>query len=119
MLAILTSLFLATAHANAPVLEVGTCTDGSVSVATAASAPANRIEVEFELESWVSGQFWDVDIYRNGSYVTTITRRTRGADGDFWIEGELRNRAGVDVFEFVATNQTTGEVCEAAVEWAH
>ena len=91
----------------------------SAALASAASALANRIEVEFELESWVSGQFWDVDIYRNGSYLRTITRRTRGADGDLWIEGELRNLPGVDVFEFVSTNQTTGEVCEAAVEWVY
>jgi hypothetical protein len=111
--------FMMTAMANGPVLERGICSDGSLWTMEARDVPRNRVEVEFALESFVAGETWDIEVWRDGRQLATLVRTTRGADGDLWVEGELRDRAGVEFFEVFATNRVTGEVCEGTVEWPH
>jgi hypothetical protein len=111
------ALVMATALANGPVLESGACSGNSDWWMEAIGRPANRVEIEFEVESGVAGQTWDVEVYRNGRLIGRAVRTSRGADGDFWVEREVRDVAGVDAFVAVAINRTTGEICEGELDW--
>jgi hypothetical protein len=62
----------------------------------------------------VAGQQWRVRMVYNGDTVFSgIT--TSGADGEFDIDVEVDNQAGLDVLRATARNMTTGEVCRGSV----
>jgi hypothetical protein len=105
------------ALANGRMITRGVCTDGSLWKMEAIRAPQGRVEVEFEVESFVPGETWDVTMWQNETSFFTGQRVTRGSDGEFWIERVRINRPGNDLFEAVAVNLLTGEACEGELVW--
>ena len=69
------------------------------------------IEVEFEVDSNVSGQDWKVKIFQNGDRIFHGTRTTHGASGSFSVNITADDTAGVDHFRGRAKNPATGELC--------
>ena len=73
--------------------------------------PASRLELEFEVDSNVSGQTWHVQIRQNGSRIFAGTRVTQGASGSFTVHRRPNDSTGLDKFVARATNPSTGETC--------
>ena len=73
-----------------------------------------RIEVEYEVDSNVSGQRWRVRIVKNGNVIFRGTRRTHGPSGSFELRAVTPNRRGPDAFRARATNLGSGETCRGA-----
>ena len=71
----------------------------------------SRLELEFEVDSNVSGQSWNVQIRQNGSRIFTGTRVTQGASGSFTVHRRPNDSTGIDKFVARATNPSTGETC--------
>ena len=69
------------------------------------------LELEFEVDSNVSGQTWHVQIRQNGSRIFAGTRVTQGASGSFTVHRRPNDSTGVDKFVARATNPSTGETC--------
>ena len=126
MLAIAASMMFTSAFANTSVTS-GACSGASDWWMEATTIAGNRIEklrsgaleareVELEVESGVARETWDVELYRNGRLLGRAVRTTRGADGYFWVEREVRNVQGVDAFVGIAINRVTGEVCEGQID---
>ena len=74
-----------------------------------------RIEVEFEVDSNVVGQTWNVRLTDNGVVVLRRQATTRAPSGSFEVETRIGNRAGVDYLKARATNPATGETCVGRV----
>ena len=74
-----------------------------------------RLEVEFEVDSNVTGQAWRVRITDNGATTFTGTRRTAGPSGSFSVEQKVANLAGTDRVVATATNPATGETCRGVI----
>lgn len=74
-----------------------------------------RIELEFEVDSNVSGQRWNVTIRQNGDRIFRGSRITQGPSGSFSLERRPADRAGTDAFVARATNPGTGERCVGRV----
>ena len=74
-----------------------------------ALARGRRIEVEFEVDSNVVGQTWQVRLTKNGNQIFSGSRVTRGASGSFELRRVTSDPAGDDVFRARATH--AGEVC--------
>lgn len=70
-----------------------------------------RIEYEFEVDSNVSGQRWNVRITDNGNLVFAGARRTQPPSGSWSVENTMRNLAGTDRVVARSTNPATGETC--------
>jgi hypothetical protein len=70
-----------------------------------------RIETEFEVDSDVSGQTWQVTLKQNGTTVLQRSATTRGRSGSFAVEAKLRNQPGTDTIQATASNAATGETC--------
>jgi hypothetical protein len=71
----------------------------------------SRLQLEFEVDSNVSGQSWNVRIRQNGSRIFTGTRVTHGASGSFTVRRRPNDPNGIDRFVARATNPSTGETC--------
>lgn len=81
-------------------------------------SPENgRIEVEFEVDSNVNGQTWNVRLKRNGNVFFTGTRTTQAPSGSFEVRRVTNNGAGTDFFVARAVNQQTGEVCRGTASF--
>ena len=97
-------------------------TSGSCSASTdwklKAKPDNGRIEVEFELDSNVSGQTWAVTLTDNGARVFAGTRMTAGPSGSFTVHGRIANRAGADSLVATAMNSATGETCRGGLTLA-
>ena len=74
-----------------------------------------RIELEFEVDSNVSGQVWDVLITDKGQSVFDGQQTTGGASGSFSVELKVPNLPGKDKFRALATNTDGGETCSAKI----
>ena len=97
------------AHANEDdVIRRGNCS-GSSDWKLKLSPEDGRIEVEFEVDSNVAGQTWQVRLTKNGNQIFSGSRETRGASGSFTVRRVTSNPAGSDVFRARATH--AGEVC--------
>jgi hypothetical protein len=70
-----------------------------------------RLQLEFEVDSNVSGQSWNVRIRQNGSRIFTGMRVTQGASGSFTVHRRPSDPTGIDRFVARATNPSTGETC--------
>jgi hypothetical protein len=93
----------------------GTCTIKSTSKLKA-NAPRNgRIEVEFEVESHVSGQVWTVVLKDNGATFFSGSKTTKAPGGSFEAKASAKDQAGKDAISASATNPATGESCTASV----
>jgi hypothetical protein len=76
-----------------------------------------RLEVEFEVDSNISGQVWNVKIKDNGKKIFKGQETTGGASGSFSVELKTDDMAGKDKFRGRAVNKATGEVCAGRVSW--
>jgi hypothetical protein len=93
----------------------GTCSGRSTSK-LAANQPRNgRIQVEFEVESHVSGQVWTVKMGDNGATFFRGSKTTQAPGGSFEARAFAKNQAGTDVITASATNPATGETCTASL----
>ena len=97
----------------------GTITRGSCSGRTdwkLKVKPDNgRLELEFEVDSNVNGQLWNVRIKQNGNRIFAGTRVTQGPSGSFELKRRPNDAAGTDRFVARATNPSTGETCAGQV----
>jgi hypothetical protein len=71
----------------------------------------SRLELEFEVDSNVNGQSWNVRIKQNGNRIFTGARVTHGPSGSFDLTRRPNDTAGTDRFVARAKNPSTGEVC--------
>jgi hypothetical protein len=76
-----------------------------------------RIETEFEVDSNVNGQSWNVSLRHNGVVVARGTRVTQPPSGSFEFRRVLPNRAGNDFVVGRAQNPNTGEICRGTATW--
>jgi hypothetical protein len=104
----------ASTDADREVERSGSCS-GSTDWKLKAKHDDSRIEVEFEVDSGISGQAWKVKIKDNGQRVFSGTRETAGASGSFSVERKVTDLAGTDRFKATATNAATGESCKGTV----
>jgi len=95
--------------------NAGACTIHSSSKLKANSPRNGRIQVEFEVESHVSGQVWTVVLKDGGATFFKGDRTTKAPGGSFEAKGFAPNHAGTDKIVATATNAATGETCSASV----
>ena len=97
----------------------GTITRGSCSGRTdwkLKVKPDNgRLELEFEVDSNVNGQSWNVRVKQNVNRIFAGTRVTQGPSGSFELKRRPNDAAGTDRFVARATNPSTGETCAGQV----
>jgi hypothetical protein len=107
------------AHADdgrggAEVIRRGNCsgqTDWKLKV-----KPDNgRLELDWEVDSNINGQRWNVGINQNGSRIFAGARVTQAPSGSFDVTRRPSNMAGTDRFVARATNPSTGETCVGRV----
>ena len=58
----------------------------------------SSLELEFEVDSNVSGQSWNVQIRQNGSRIFMGKRVTQGASGSFTVHRRANDSTGIDKF---------------------
>lgn len=92
----------------------GTCTAASTS-SLKVKSDDRRLEVEFEVDSNIRRQSWNVVLQDNGSTFLSKTRKTKGPSGSFEARSRPANRAGTDTIQATATNGATGESCTATL----
>lgn len=95
---------------NNDVIKRGSCS-GSTEWKLKLSPQDNGIEVEYEVDSNVTGQNWRVKIFQNGDRIFAGTRQTRGASGSFTVRVVADDTAGTDTFRGKAVNPSTDETC--------
>lgn len=93
----------------------GSCS-GSSDWKLTAKPDDGRIEVEYEVDSNVTGQTWQVRISDQGAVVFAGSAVTRGPSGSFSVERKVPDRAGTDRFLAQARNAATGETCSGRVD---
>ena len=74
-----------------------------------------RIEVEFEVDSNVVGQSWNVVMKDNGVRFFKGTKVTQAPSGSFSVRKLITNMAGTDKISGKATNAATGETCAGSL----
>ena len=85
------------------VIRQGGCS-GSADWKLKLSPEDGRIQVEYEVDSNVSGQTWKIRITKNGRQIFKGTRQTHGASGSFTVRAVTSNPAGSDAFRARAVN---------------
>ena len=95
---------------DADVIRRGSCS-GSTDWKLKLSPEDGQIEAEYEVDSNVNGQTWQVRIKKNGVTVFAGSRVTGPPSGSFETRVVTSNSAGVDRFQARAVNPATGEVC--------
>lgn len=95
---------------NNDVIRRGSCS-GSSEWKLKLSPQDNGIEVEYEVDSNVTGEHWRVKIFQNGDRIFVGTRQTRGTSGSFTVRIVADDTAGTDAFRAKAVNPSTDEVC--------
>jgi hypothetical protein len=74
------------------------------------------VEMETHLETGVPGEAWQLRMWYQGDLIYQVLVETE-SDGGFEVKRQERNRAGVDRFQFLATNTVTGERCTAGLQF--
>ncbi len=92
------------------VTAAGSCS-GSSDWTIQAKPRDGGLEIEFEVDSNVNGQRWQVSITDNGVKIFQGNRTTRAPSGSFEVNRHARNQAGPDQILARATNSRTGETC--------
>lgn len=96
------------------VIREGPCS-GASDWKLKASPENGRIEVEFEVDTNINGQNWQVRLSDNGTRIFQGTRTTVGPSGSFEVRVVTANRAGPDNILGNARNPQTGETCVGRV----
>src|SRR6266540_6301846 len=92
------------------VTNSGPCSASSV-WKVKASPENGRVEAQFEVDSGVAGQTWQVKLLDNG--ITFFQgMATTGTGGSFEVRKFTANQAGSDTIKGLARNQATGETCK-------
>jgi hypothetical protein len=76
-----------------------------------------NIEVEFEVDSNVVGQTWQVRLTKNGTQIFSGTKVTQAPSGSFTVRKVTSNPAGTDTIRGRAVNAATGETCVGAAQF--
>ncbi len=95
--------------------KAGSCTIRSTSKLKANPPGNGRIQVEFEVESHVSGKVWNVLLTDNGDSFFNGKATTKAPGGSFELRAFAKNKAGTDAIWATATNPASGETCSASV----
>ena len=74
-----------------------------------------RLEVEFEVDSNVTGQRWTYTLRHDGTVKASGARTTKAPSGSFSVEKRLPNAAGVHTISATSKNARTGETCTASL----
>jgi len=90
------------------VIRTGACS-GTSDWKLKLSPDNGKIEVEYEVDSNVNGQTWNVKIFKDGSRIFNGNRTTSGASGSFTVRLVTSDPAGTDAFRAKATN--AGQTC--------
>ena len=107
--------FPATAAAkDGDVIREGNCS-GSTDWKLKLSPENGRIEVEFEIDSNVNGQTWNVRLKRDGNRFFRGQRTTQAPSGSFEVRRVISNGPGSDTVIGRAVNPHTGETCRGEV----
>jgi hypothetical protein len=85
------------------VIKRGACSAGA-EWKLKLSPEDGKIEVEYEVDSNVNGQRWNVKIFKNGSRIFNGNRTTSGASGSFTVRLVTADGSGTDAFRARATN---------------
>lgn len=96
------------------VIREGNCT-GASDWKIKQSPENGRIEVEFEVDSNVVGQTWNVKLKKNGNVFFRGQRTTRAPSGSFEVRRVVNNGPGTETIVGRAINLATGEVCRGTV----
>src|SRR5262249_24701148 len=115
IVAVTQAAFASTAKHGNGVEKSGTCSASSTWKLKA--KPDNgKLEVEFEVDQNVSGDTWNVRLKDNGMVFFKGQRVTRDPSGSFEVRRLTANLDGTDMISARAANQSTGEVCRAALK---
>jgi hypothetical protein len=106
----LLSLPAGVAAKDGDVIREGSCS-GRSDWKLKLSPENGRIEVEFEVDSNVNGQTWNVRLKRDGNVFFTGQRTTQPPSGSFEVRRVISNSAGSDFVVGRAVNKKTGEAC--------
>ena len=98
------------------VIRTGSCTNNS-DWKLKLSPENGRIEVEFEVDSNVNGQTWNVKLKKDGNVFFSGQKTTQGPSGSFELRRVVNNGAGTEMFVGKATNPQTGEVCRGTASF--
>lgn len=104
----------ASSKSRARVVKRGTCT-AATDWKLKAKPRDGRLEVEFEVDSNVSGQRWTYTVSHDGVVKASGTRTTGAPSGSFSVERRLPNAPGVHTISARGMNASTGETCQAAL----
>jgi hypothetical protein len=96
------------------VRRSGSCSASSV-WKLKANPDNGKIEVDFEVDSNVVGQTWNVVIKDNGTRVFKGQRTTQAPSGSFEVRKLITDQAGTDKIAARAKNPATGETCAGSV----
>jgi hypothetical protein len=95
------------------VIRTGSCTNNS-DWKLKLSPENGAIEVEFEVDSNVNGQTWNVKLKKDGNVFFSGQKTTKAPSGSFQVRRVVNNGAGTETFVAKATNPATGEVCRGS-----
>ena len=98
------------ASAGTAVQEQGSCSNSST-WKLKLNPDGAQIEVQFEVDSNVTGEVWRVRIFQNGTRIFHGRRTTAGPSGSFEVRRLTDDPAGTDAFRGKAVNLTTDESC--------
>ena len=98
------------------VIRTGSCTNNS-DWKLKLSPENGRIEVEFEVDSNVNGQTWNVKLKKDGNVFFSGQKVTQAPSGSFEVRRVVNNGAGTEMFVGKATNPQTGEVCRGTANF--
>ena len=98
------------------VIRTGACTNNS-DWKLKLSPENGHIEVEFEVDSNVNGQIWNVKLKKDGNVFFSGQKTTQGPSGSFEVRRVVNNGAGTETFVGKATNPQTGEVCRGTANF--
>jgi hypothetical protein len=76
-----------------------------------------KLEVEFEVDSNVVGQTWNVVIKQNGVRIFKGQAVTQAPSGSFEVRKRTIDNPGTDSFKAKAFNPDTGELCKASLDF--
>lgn len=92
------------------VIKTGACS-GSSDWKLKLSPQDGQTEVEYQVDSNVVGQTWQVRVFQNGNKIFGGARVTKAPSGSFTVRLLAANPAGSDSFKARASNVATGELC--------
>jgi hypothetical protein len=101
-------------HGGGGVQASGACSASSTWKMTA-KPDDGQLEVQFEVDSNVAGQTWNVRMSDNGTFFFKGKGTTGGASGSFEVKKFTADLAGTDAILGQAKNPATGETCQGSV----